>query len=397
MAGLGTLSGHHASSDIERLMAIRITPRRLRVAAAVLAVIFVATTIAKLVRFHAHHHTWSTLHSDHKELEAAVLRQQATTAASDPSGHDVESGHVPLHPDDDGFHSDHAPLAKPARVLIPPVSSVGRHADWDRHLPRENTTKDWCPRTDAMASFLRRVFERTLRPADCKRSERIGTKFPGGPDAERGTPGGKIVCVDDLPCLDDPQHGNSLLLDETGQQYGEVVRVSPRARLWDRVWQGLGGAPRPGGIGDCVVYSLGRWHFTFERDVVAQFGCEVHTFDCTVGTPPPEKIPPGVTFHRWCLSHADGVRPDTRTHIDFGASNNNASYFTFATIAEKLGHGPGTDRDGTIDLLKVEVERHEYEVLASLPDASLFRPRQVRCPIDREKSAFRPFACDLEA
>ena len=110
--------------------------------------------------------------------------------------------------------------------------------------------------------------------------------------------------------------------------------------------------------GDCVVYSLGsRMDFSFEADVVSKLQCKVHTFDCTVGNPSADDMPPGVTFHPWCIGDADELKP---FHSDiFDSSGQMAQYYTMSTIMRILGHS-------YVDILKMDIERFEFPVLKTL-------------------------------
>ena len=117
---------------------------------------------------------------------------------------------------------------------------------------------------------------------------------------------------------------------------------------------------------DCVVYSLGsKLQFAFEIDVAKRFGCQVYTFDCTVGTPPASKIPAGVSFYPWCVGGKDETKPISS---DLGHQGELGRYYTLATIQEKLGHS-------SVDLLKMDIERHEFAVVAALNGDNA--PRQI--------------------
>ena len=118
---------------------------------------------------------------------------------------------------------------------------------------------------------------------------------------------------------------------------------------------------------DCIVYSLGsRLDFSFEIDVVKRFvGCQVHTFDCTVGTPPASEIPAFVSFHPWCVGGKDEVK---NISSDLGHQGELGQYYTLTTIREKLGHA-------SINLLKMDIERHEFAIVATLNDDNA--PRQI--------------------
>ena len=117
---------------------------------------------------------------------------------------------------------------------------------------------------------------------------------------------------------------------------------------------------------DCIVYSLGsRLDFTFEIDVVKRFGCQVYTFDCTVGIPPASNIPKGVSFHPWCVGDKDETKASSS---NLGHQGESGHYYTLTTIREKLGHT-------TIDLLNMDIERHEIAVVAALKANNA--PRQI--------------------
>ena len=172
---------------------------------------------------------------------------------------------------------------------------------WETHLPSSRTSNDWCPtKNSAGASFVQSLYtEAAGLTTSCENSQRIG----GSGD------GGKLICTD-------------------------TIRSH-----------------------DCIVYSLGsRLDFTFETSIVKRFGCKVHTFDCTVGTPIETEIPDGVVFHPWCVGEKDELKAISS---DLGHQGESGQYYTLATILKTLGHE-------TIDLLKMDIERHEFAVVASL-------------------------------
>lgn len=119
-------------------------------------------------------------------------------------------------------------------------------------------------------------------------------------------------------------------------------------------------------VHNCVVYSAGsRLDFSFEIDLIKKFACEVHTFDCTVGKILPNQIPPNITFHPWCLG---GQNQRKTISSDLGFSGKVEQYFTLHSIMHKLGHS-------TVDILKMDIERHEFSVFDSLDE--LFAPEQI--------------------
>lgn len=116
----------------------------------------------------------------------------------------------------------------------------------------------------------------------------------------------------------------------------------------------------------CVVYSLGfRLDFAFEMDVVKRLGCEVHTFDCTMGTPNDTVVPDGIVFHPWCVGGKDEIKVISS---DLGHLGESGQYYTLTTIQAMLKHQ-------AIDLLKMDIERYEFTFMASFTLA--LAPRQL--------------------
>lgn len=116
----------------------------------------------------------------------------------------------------------------------------------------------------------------------------------------------------------------------------------------------------------CVVYSLGsRLDFTFETEILRKLGCTVHSFDCTVGSPHARTIPVGVQFHPWCVGGKDEVNGISS---DLGHAGEQRQYFTLSTIMATLNHT-------RVDLVKMDIERHEFAVIASLTEG--FAPAQI--------------------
>ena len=117
---------------------------------------------------------------------------------------------------------------------------------------------------------------------------------------------------------------------------------------------------------NCIVYSLGsRLDFTFENDIFKQFECEIHTFDCTVGNTKNIKFPKHIVFHPWCIGGKD---EKNKISSDFGHTGDIGQYYTLATIMKRLNHK-------FIDILKMDIERHEFAVIHSLQQN--FAPRQI--------------------
>jgi hypothetical protein len=190
------------------------------------------------------------------------------------------------------------------------AAAASKTSEWEQRLPSTQAKNDWCPSKGSDgAIFVQSLYttKALAHATACTNIERIG----GDGD------GGKQICTDD---------------------------IHPK---------------------DCIVYSLGsRLDFSFEINVVKRFGCQVHSFDCTVGTPPASKIPAGVSFHPWCVGGNDETKSISRASY----RGELGQYYTLTTIREKLGHT-------SIDLLKMDIERHEFAVLATLTADNA--PRQI--------------------
>ena len=116
----------------------------------------------------------------------------------------------------------------------------------------------------------------------------------------------------------------------------------------------------------CVIYSLGsRLDFSFEVDIRNQTGCSVFTFDCTVGNVDETEIPEGVNFHPWCV----GAKEEKKViSSDLGHTGEFGQYLSLQNIMTKLGHKK-------VDLLKMDIERHEVSVIESMHPQ--YSPEQI--------------------
>ena len=190
--------------------------------------------------------------------------------------------------------------------------TVGRSL-WDAYLPATNTDADYCTERDAASlKWLRGIYSSQFARSrtTCDSLVRIGPKGDGG----------KMVCLDRI------------------QKYS------------------------------CVAYSLGsRLDFSFEVAVREYLGCEVYTFDCTVGNVSSTIVPTGVSFYPWCI----GGREEKKIiSSDFGHTGDFGQYYPLDTIMQKLKHNK-------VHLLKMDIERHEVAVIDSLkvdyaPDQLVF-------------------------
>ena len=182
---------------------------------------------------------------------------------------------------------------------------------WERFLPSNNNSPDYCTeRDDASSEWLRSLYSTRFQQSKlkCRSLVRVGPEGDGG----------KMVCLDTLP------------------------RKS------------------------CITYSLGsRLDFSFELAIKNELGCEIFTFDCTVGNVSSADIPEGVKFYPWCVG---GKEEKRAISSDFGYTGQLGQYYPLQTIMRKLEHT-------RIDLLKMDIERHEVAVISSLQ--SQFAPLQI--------------------
>jgi hypothetical protein len=118
----------------------------------------------------------------------------------------------------------------------------------------------------------------------------------------------------------------------------------------------------------CLVYSFGsNLNFNFERDMVSRYGCSVFTFDCTVGIPDTSNIPHGIKFYPWCISGKDQKRSITSEQGHAGEVH---QFYKLDTIMSRLDHAH-------LDFLKLDIERHEYDVFESLRTQRHSTPTQL--------------------
>lgn len=133
----------------------------------------------------------------------------------------------------------------------------------------------------------------------------------------------------------------------------------------------------PAGLGPAsVVYSLGVGEdITFDLDLIARIGCNVHAFDPTPRTADwiaVQSLPPHFIYHRLGVADHNGVAsfhpPVDSTHISHSmlplrsTRNTTAVEVEVASlpaIMRQLGHA-------RIDLLKMDIEGAEYSVLRQI-------------------------------
>jgi len=108
---------------------------------------------------------------------------------------------------------------------------------------------------------------------------------------------------------------------------------------------------------DCLIYSFGsnnQWDF--EISARENFGCEIHTFDCTIKGRVKGK-PDFVHFHPFCVG---------------GSNVTGEDLYTYNQIVEKLGH---TDRQ--VLVLKVDIEGWEWHFFPDYLTSPYPRAKQI--------------------
>ena len=127
---------------------------------------------------------------------------------------------------------------------------------------------------------------------------------------------------------------------------------------------------------DCIVYSLGSSkNFDFEVGVLKHLGCAVFTFDCTVGDASALAAAAGnIKFKPWCVGGRDEMK---KISSDWGHGGEIKQYYTLRTIMRKLGHDH-------VDILKMDIERHEFAVIESLEASAA--PGQIAFEVHLQNS-----------
>ena len=184
------------------------------------------------------------------------------------------------------------------------ISQLWESAQWNIWLPQNQPSPNWCPSGQGSA-FVQSVYRSAAghHASQCPSKVRVGGEGDGG----------KIVCPDRLN--------------------------TARNR--------------------CLVYSLGSANsFGFEDEVVSRYGCEVHTFDCTLGEAP-SRLPRNVYFHNYCIGRVNETRA-----MKSSRGGHPGIFVTLEDARRKLGHA-----SRTIDLLKMDIERYEFDVVAGMDPA----------------------------
>lgn len=115
----------------------------------------------------------------------------------------------------------------------------------------------------------------------------------------------------------------------------------------------------------CLVYSFGIANdFSFDDDM-AEHGCEVHSFDPSMKKNDYTR-PSSVRFHAFGLSSYTDDKFLPRKDI-YVHDNETWTIMTLSLIKTALGH---KERD--IDVLKIDVEGHEWAVIQNLFEDKLF-------------------------
>jgi len=133
-----------------------------------------------------------------------------------------------------------------------------------------------------------------------------------------------------------------------------------------------------GGGRKCIVYKAGIADGSGFEERMAEDGCEVHAFDCTVDLSAPSVTGKKFIFHHWCL----GFRNKTSFRGNTYAAGRPAEEFVFKTLSEtmaELGHE-------NIDLLKFDIEGFEWGLFEQDFYGSGVRPMQLSFELHTEKA-----------
>lgn len=238
---------------------------------------------------------------------------------------------------------------------LPPSSSSSHRASQLPHAPRKQ------PHTVHLAHNARpsSTTPPWAKHADCSRGEDARKRLEDG----LHTPCLWKSCVFDdvVPAIGFPSCSWILKGDSQGAK--SIINPQHSLRLLNR---------------SCIVYGAGiARDSTFEKRMATH--CEVHAFDCTVGSTSPAVFRKRFAFHQTCIgnaSHGTDAGSTTASELrksDFFKNNTHRSHdakLTFrplSALLERLGHKH-------LDLLKIDIEGGEWEVLRT----ELLRPEGVR-------------------
>ncbi|XP_067666726.1 uncharacterized protein [Haliotis asinina] len=115
----------------------------------------------------------------------------------------------------------------------------------------------------------------------------------------------------------------------------------------------------------CLVYSFGIWKDWSFDDAMGALGCEVHSFDPSLGLKPFDRSE-NVHFHDLALSYKDSdtyVPPKDR----YVKTKTTWKIRRLKTIMEMLGH---TNRH--LDVLKIDIETSEWPAVKDIAESGLF-------------------------
>ncbi|XP_005107106.2 methyltransferase-like protein 24 [Aplysia californica] len=116
----------------------------------------------------------------------------------------------------------------------------------------------------------------------------------------------------------------------------------------------------------CLVYSFGiNFDFSFD-DAMGKIGCEVHSFDPSMNTSD-HKRNDNVTFHNMGLgsSNSDAFNPRRDMYVQ---DNQKWRMRTLKSVVQMLKH-----EQRVIDVLKIDVEGHEWAVMENMMETDMFQ------------------------
>lgn len=134
----------------------------------------------------------------------------------------------------------------------------------------------------------------------------------------------------------------------------------------------------------CVIYAAGIADDSSFEQMMAQQGCEVHAFDCSIDATAASVQGKAFKFHHWCLGKGDA---SDFTNSDYAHSTTGYQFKTLQSSMAELS-------DTKVDLLKFDIEGFEW---ALFRDAILEAPRlPVQLSFELHTQGANPGAVPVE-
>lgn len=121
----------------------------------------------------------------------------------------------------------------------------------------------------------------------------------------------------------------------------------------------------------CIVYAAGIADDSDFEVEVAQSGCEVHAFDCTINASAESVQDKPFKFHPWCI----GVQKNNSMEDSLYTKNSatpaaNLSFISLQETMRLLGHD-------ALSLFKFDIEGHEWDLIEAEILEGAIRPFQL--------------------